>query len=101
MKRPYYEYINNNISSCLNGNNGFGYKGNNLREFVFEYAGPVSCVDVTLQTMLDEMGKVDAGEIYSEFVTWLKEVNGENLPDEMLQSICDNVNFHVLNYVLR
>lgn len=95
MKRPYYDYINNNISSCLGGNNPFDYKGNNLREFVFEYAGPVSCVDVTLQTMLDEMGEGDADGIYSEFVTWLTEVNGETLSDELLQEVFDNVVFHV------
>lgn len=95
MKRPYYDYINNNISSCLNGNNEFEYEGNNLREFVFDYAGPVSCVDVTLQTMLDEMGEGDADGIYSEFVTWLTEVNGETLSDELLQNILDNVIYHV------
>lgn len=94
-QQNYYDYINDNISSCLNGNNGFGYEGNNLREFVFEYAGPESCVDVTLQTMLDKMGRNDSFGVYREFVAWLTDVNGEVLSDELLQEIYEIVDYHI------
>ena len=94
-QQNYYNYINDNISSCLNGNNGFGYEGNNLREFVFEYAGPESCVDVTLQTMLDEMGRNDPLGVYRGFVAWLTDVNGEALSDELLREILEIVVYHI------
>lgn len=97
MNNEYYNYIKENISSSIEMN-CFDYEGNDMREFIFDVAGLGSCVDVTMQTMLDEVNHVNDGEIINQFTTFFEEVKGEPLSEEENKNLCDVVYFHCEQY---
>ena len=80
--QPFYDYIQNNIEPVAKSpDNGFDYTGGDVKEFVFEIAGVGSCVDVTMQTIMDDFEdeEIVAEDIIVEFIRWMEDVKGEKL----------------------
>ena len=80
--QPFYDYIKNNIEPVAKSpDNGFDYTGGDVKEFVFEIAGVGSCVDVTMQTIIDDFEdeEIVDEDIIVGFVRWMEDVKGEKL----------------------
>ena len=96
--QPFYEYIKNNIEPIAKSpDNGFDYAGGDVKEFVFQIAGVGSCVDVTMQTVIDEFEgeEIAAEDIIVGFIRWMEDVKGEKLETGEYNEIARIVTEHL------
>lgn len=86
----YYDYIKAYIEGNLESHcKSFDCIGAILYDFVFNIAGFTSCVDVTLQSLADEIESFNFEECYTGVKKWGEEVKGEPLDNDEKEELIE------------